>query len=142
MNIPLKVALYCPVCNNILTNDNHKIRLLQYAAQNNLPFDLYVEIESSRKTRPVKQALMQKLRHHKYKAVVVNKFFGWASSLTELIIDCKKILDMDINFISISDNLEFISASTLGHFQIINAFFDFDRKVLLEHENTEQPISL
>lgn len=71
-----KVALYCTVSNNTQTNENQKLRLLQYAAEKNLCFDLYEEIESMKKIGAVKQELMQKLRQHKYKAVVVYKFFG------------------------------------------------------------------
>jgi len=134
-----KVALYCKVSNNTQTNENQKLRLLQYAAEKNLCFDLYEEIESMKKNRAVKQELMQKLRQHKYKAVVVYKFFGWASSFTELIIDCKKILENGINFISICDNLELISTSSLGDFQIINAFPDFNREIFLE-QNTHMVV--
>ena len=51
-------------------------------------------------------------------------------TLSELINDSKKILENGINIISICDNINFQSASSGGHFQIINVFADFDREVL------------
>ncbi len=132
MNEPLKIGLYCRVSTHNQTNDNQKIRLLQYASQNNLKFDLYEEVESSRKTRPVKQELMQKLRQGKYKAVIVYKLDRWARSSTELIIDCKELIDKGVNFISISDNIDFMSASGRLHFQILCAFAEFERELIRE----------
>jgi len=56
-NYPQKYALYCRVSTDKQTNENQTIRLLQYAIDNNLKFDLFEECESTRKTRPVKQFL-------------------------------------------------------------------------------------
>ncbi len=129
-----KVALYCRKSALAQTNKNQKLRLLQYATERNLKFDFYEETESTRKTRPVKQELMQKLQQNKYKAVVLYRFYGWSMTLTELINDCKKILQNGIDIISICDNINFLSASSGGHFQIINVFADFDREVLLDQK--------
>ena len=54
-----KLALYCRVSTNKQTNDNQKVRLLQYATEMACKFDLYEEVESSRTTRPIKQELLQ-----------------------------------------------------------------------------------
>lgn len=127
-----KYALYCRVSTHTQTTDNQKIRLLQYATEKKLTFDLYEETESTRKTRPVKQDLLSKLRSNQYVAVIVYKLDRWARSSTELILDTKELLDKGIGFISISDNLDFTTASGKLHFQILSAFAEFERELIRE----------
>jgi DNA invertase Pin-like site-specific DNA recombinase len=102
-----KFALYCRVSlsNGSQTNENQKIRLVEYAEKNGYSYDIFEEMESTRKTRPVKQALLQRLRSGKYQSVIVYKLDRWARSSTELILDTKEMLDKGVGFISISDNL-------------------------------------
>jgi putative DNA-invertase from lambdoid prophage Rac len=129
-----KIALYCRVSlsNGSQTTENQKIRLIDYAESKGMDFDIYEETESTRKTRPVKQALLARLRQNEYDAVVVYKLDRWARSSTELILDTKEILDKGVGFISISDNLDFGSASGKLHFQILSAFAEFERELIRE----------
>lgn len=96
----MKVALYCRVSlsNGSQTNENQKIRLIDYARSKGLEYDIYEETESTRKTRPVKQALLGKLRHNQYDAVVVFRLDRWARSSTELILNVKELIDKNIGF--------------------------------------------
>lgn len=126
------IALYVRVSTSNQTNDNQKIRLIEYAKKNEYTYDLFEEVESTRKTRPVKQSLLQKVRHNHYHAVVVYKLDRWARSSTELILDTKEILDKGVGFISISDNLDFSSATGKLHFQILSAFAEFERELIRE----------
>ena len=127
-----KLALYCRVSTNKQTNENQKIRLLQYAADMAYKFDLYEEVESSRKTRPVKQNLLMKLRKGEYSAVVVFKLDRFARSSRELILEIQELVDKGIGFISISDNLDFSSSMGRLHFQILAAFAEFERSLISE----------
>ena len=128
------VALYCRVSlsNGSQTTENQRIRLVEYASKNNLTYDIYEEQESTRKTRPVKQALLARLRKHEYDAVVVYKLDRWARSSTELILDTKELLDKGIGFVSISDNIDFNSASGRLYFAILSAFAEFERELIRE----------
>lgn len=128
------VALYCRVSlsNGSQTTENQRIRLVEYATKNNLTYDIYEEEESTRKTRPVKQALLARLRSHEYDAVVVYKLDRWARSSTELILDTKELLDKGIGFVSISDNIDFNSASGRLYFAILSAFAEFERELIRE----------
>jgi len=128
------VALYCRVSlsNGLQTTENQRIRLVEYATKNNLTYDIYEEEESTRKTRPVKQALLAKLRNKEYDAVVVYKLDRWARSSTELILDTKELLDKGIGFVSISDNIDFNSASGRLYFAILSAFAEFERELIRE----------
>lgn len=127
-----KIALYVRVSTNDQTVENQKIRLIEYAEKNGLNYDIFEEIESTRKTRPVKQTLLVRLRNNEYKAVVIYKLDRWARSSTELILDTKELLDKGIGFISISDNLDFSSAAGKLHFAILSAFAEFERELIRE----------
>jgi len=70
------------------------------------------------------------------KVVIVQlSFTNWTDgqdSSTELILDTKELLDKNIGFISISDNLDFSTASGKLHFQILSAFAEFERELIRE----------
>lgn len=127
-----KIALYARVSTFDQTNDNQKIRLIQYAADKNLTYDLFEETESTRKTRPVKQELLKKLRSGEYESVIVYKLDRWARSSSELILDVSELIKKNIGFISLSDNLDFTTASGKLHFQILSAFAEFERELIRE----------
>ena len=131
-NQPKKTALYCRVSTNKQTNDNQKLRLLEYAKVRNIEYDLYEEVESSRKTRPVKQALLQKLRNGEYKEIVVYKLDRYARSSRELILEVQELIDKGVGFISISDNLDLDSSAGRLHFGIMAAFANFERDLISE----------
>jgi putative DNA-invertase from lambdoid prophage Rac len=126
------IALYVRVSTSDQTVENQKIRLIEYAEKNGYSYDIFEETESTRKTRPVKQALLARLRKHEYDAVVVYKLDRWARSSTELILDTKELIDKKVGFISISDNLDFSSASGKLHFAILSAFAEFERELIRE----------
>jgi DNA invertase Pin-like site-specific DNA recombinase len=127
-----KIALYVRVSTSDQTVENQKIRLIDYAEKNGLKYDIFEEIESTRKTRPVKQALLARLRNYEYDSIGIYKLDRWARSSTELILDTKELLDKGIGFISISDNLDFSTAAGKLHFQILSAFAEFERELIRE----------
>lgn len=127
-----KVALYCRVSTNKQTNENQKIRLLQYATDMAYKFDLYEEVESSRKTRPVKQELLQKLRKGEYSHIIVYKLDRFARSSRELILEVQELIDKGIAFVSLNDNLDFSNSVGMLHFQILAAFAEFERSLISE----------
>lgn len=127
-----KVALYCRVSTDKQTTENQKLRLVEFAESQGYEYEIFEEVESTRKTRPVKQALLVKLRAYEYDAVVVYKLDRWARSSTELILETKELLDKGIGFISLSDNLDFSTASGKLHFQILSAFAEFERSLISE----------
>lgn len=106
--------------------------LLNFANEKGLEYELFDEVESTRKTRPVKQALLQKLRDGEYAGVIVYKIDRWARSSTELILEIKELVDKGISFISVSDNLDFSSATGRLHFQILAVFAEFERSLISE----------
>ena len=127
-----KIAIYCRVSTNEQTTENQRLRLVEYAKTKGVDFDVYEETESTRKTRPVKQELLQKLRAGQYESVIVFKLDRWARSSSELIMDVSELIKKGIGFISLSDNLDFTTASGKLHFQILSAFAEFERELIRE----------
>jgi len=127
-----KVALYVRVSSTDgrQTVENQKIILVDYAQRNNLEYDIFEEEESTRKTRPVKQDLLSKLRNFEYQSVIIYKLDRWARSSTELILDTKELVDKNIGFLSLTDNLDFSSAAGRLQFQILSAFAEFERSLI------------
>ena len=59
----MKVALYNRVSTVKQTNENQKIRLVEFANSKEWEYDIFEEVESSRKSRPIKQHLLTLLRN-------------------------------------------------------------------------------
>ena len=127
-----RFALYVRVSTFDQTVENQKVRLIEFAKSNGYEFEIYEEVESSRRTRPVKQLLLNKLRNGEYAGVIVYKIDRWARSSTELILEIKELVDRGIAFISVSDSLDFSSATGRLHFQILAIFAEFERAIISE----------
>jgi len=124
------VALYCRVSQHSQTIDNQRPRLIEFAERNGYTYEIFEETESTRKTRPVKQALLERLRAKQYDGVIICKIDRWARSSMELILEIRELVDKGVNFISISDNLDFKSAAGRLQFQILCCFAEFERSLI------------
>lgn len=127
-----KFAIYCRVLANDQTPENQRIKLTEYAQKNGYNYDTFLETESSRKTRPVKQELLQKLRKGEYLGVLIYKLDRWARSSTELILEVTELEKKGVKFISVSENLDFSTAAGKLHFQILCVFAEFERGLISE----------
>lgn len=127
-----KIALYSRVSTADQTTENQVIRLKEYAVSKGLEFDLYTEVMSSRKTRPVKAELLKKIRNGDYSSVVVYKLDRWARSSTELILEVQELTNKGVGFISLSDDINFSTAAGKLHFQILSAMAEFERALISE----------
>lgn len=128
----MKVALYCRVSTGDQTTDNQEIRLVEWAKRQGYDYEIFRETESTRKTRPVKAALLDKLRSRVYDGVVIYKLDRWARSSTELLLEIEELYKKEIQFISLSDNVDFSTATGKLQFQILAAFAEFERSLISE----------
>ena len=126
------IALYSRVSTDRQQTENQKIRLIEYAEKNGLPYHLYDEVESTRNTRPVKQQMLMKARAGEYDAIVVFKLDRFARSFTELILDVTEMVKKGVGFISLSENLDFKTATGKLQFQILSSFAEFERGMIRE----------
>mgnify|MGYP003984976283 FL=1 len=88
----MKIALYNRVSTQDQTTENQKIRLIEYAKSKGLEYDVFEEVMSTRKTRPVKQALLQKLRAKEYDCIVVYRLDRYARSSRELLLEIEWVI--------------------------------------------------
>ena len=128
----MKIAIYCRVSTTDQTPENQRIRLTEYAREKGWDFDVYTEVESTRKTRPVKAELLYKLRNRIYDGVLVYKMDRWARSSIELILDINELVKKGIAFISYTENLDFSTSTGRLHVQILSAFAEFERDLISE----------
>ena len=96
-------------------------------------YDYYEEKQSTRKTRPIKEALYKKLCQKEYDAVVVWKLFRWARTLQEAIREINiLVFEKNVKFISVTDNIDLSTATGRLYFHILCAFGEFERDLLSE----------
>ena len=128
----MKVAIYCRVSTEEQTTENQKIRLVDYCNRNNWDFEVIEETMSSRKTRPKKAELMNRLRQKEFDAVLIWKLDRWARSSQELALEIEEMYTKNIKFISLSDNIDLSTATGKLQFQILSAFAEFERNLIRE----------
>ncbi len=127
-----KVALYTRVST---VDQNPKMQeqaLKNHAVNNGYKFDYFEETESTRKTRPVKYALYQRLLKKEYDMVIVWKLDRWARSVQELSNEVKILWDKGIMFVSLKENIDLSSATGRLQFNIFSAFAEFERDMISE----------
>lgn len=128
----MKLAIYCRVSTAEQTTENQSIRLIEYAERCGHTYDVYEETMTSRKTRPVKADVLNKLRLREYDGVIIWKLDRWARSLRELLLEITEMHDKNITFISLSDNIDLSTATGKLQFQILGAFAEFERNLISE----------
>lgn len=128
----MRVAIYCRVSTEEQTTDNQEIRLVEYAKRMNYDYQVFKEVMSSRKTRPIKSKVLQKLRNREFDAVLIYKLDRWARSSQELSLEIEELYNKGIMFISQSDNIDLSTATGKLQFQILSAFAEFERNLIRE----------
>ncbi len=126
----MKTAIYCRVSTEGQTTENQRLPLVDYAERNGWTYEVFEETETTRKTRPIKQALMKRLRRMEFDALLVLKLDRWARSLRELTLDIEELYNKNIIFISLNDGIDLSTATGKLQFQILAAFAEFERNMI------------
>lgn len=133
----MKVALYARVSKDDLFNANQKKILFEWSERNGIVEPLYFEEEmSSRKTRPVKESIIQKFRKGEIDTVVVTRIDRFARSLQELVMNIEGIINNGGRFVSIMNGFDFdkksYNASQQLMLNIFSSFAQFEREIIRE----------
>jgi DNA invertase Pin-like site-specific DNA recombinase len=128
----MKLAIYVRVSKAELNPENQKKQLVEYCTSKGFKYDVFTEIESTRKTRPIKQEVLQLLREGIYSGVLIWKLDRWARSLQELITDIDEITNRNKEFIVLTQPIDTTSASGRLFLQILGAFAEFEREIIRE----------
>jgi len=128
----MKVAIYVRVSTQEQNPKMQEQTLIEKAEKEGWDYEIFVEKESTRKTRPIKYQLYQHLLKKEYDAVMVWKLDRWARSAQELIREVTILDDRGVKFISFTDNIDLSSASGRLQFNVIAAFAQFERDIISE----------
>lgn len=112
-----KHAIYVR-CSTVKQNTDNQLYLLEeYAKKHNIEYDIFQEVESTSKTRPVKQELMMRLRRGEYMGVICYKLDRIARNFHELVYTIQEIKKLNLVFISVSDNINLCEDNPLAELQ-------------------------
>jgi len=126
------MAIYARVSTGEQTCENQIIRLREFADRQGWSYEIFEEVESSRKTRPIKADLLKRLRSRDFDGVIIWKLDRWARSSQELSLEIEELFNKGVIFISLSDNIDLSTATGKLQFQILSAFAEFERNLIRE----------
>jgi DNA invertase Pin-like site-specific DNA recombinase len=95
-------------------------------------YEVIEEQESTRKTRPKKYELMQRLRAGDFDGVCIYKLDRWARSSQELTQEITELHNKKLDFVSLTDGIDLNSSTGKLQFQILSAFAEFERNLISE----------
>ncbi len=128
----MKLAIYIRVSKRDLNPENQKLQLLDYCKTKGYEYTVFTEIESTRKTRPIKQDVLTRVCKGEFNGVLIWKLDRWARSLQELISDIDRITNRNKEFIVLTQPIDTTSASGRLFMQILGAFAEFEREIIRE----------
>jgi len=128
----MKVAIYVRVSHRDRTHLNQRLVLEEFAKKNKWKYDIYEERETTRKTRPVKQGLLKKLRQMQYDGLLIYKLDRWARNSTELILEIEELHKKGLSIFSYAETIDFDTATGKLQFHLLVAFADFERDLISE----------
>ena len=128
----MRMALYVRVSTRDQNPEMQRKALEDKAKREGWKYELFEEKESTRKTRPIKYELYQRLLKNEFDGVCVWKVDRWARSTQELSREVTMLYNKGVKFISLTDNIDLSSASGTLQFNIISAFAQFERDIISE----------
>ena len=128
----MKVAIYCRVSKGDLKPENQRLQLESYAIQKNWQYEIFEETESTRKTRPIKEEILSRIRKGEFDGVLIYKLDRWARSLQELIMNVTEITNRGKQFIVLTQPFDTTSSAGMLMMQILGAFAEFEREIIRE----------
>ena len=128
----MKVAIYVRVSRLDLNPENQLMELKKYAKAMGYEFDVYVEKKSTRKTRPIKQIVLQKARNREYDGILVWKLDRWARSVRELITELDEFIHKNIKFTCMTFPVDISRPEGKMVATVIGAMAEMERELIRE----------
>lgn len=82
--------------------------------------------------RPMYRQLLRDAKQRKFDIVLVWKLDRWARSLKEIIVSLEELSEYGVEFCSLKDNLDFSTSTGRLMLNIIGAFAQFERDILVD----------
>ena len=128
----MKVAIYCKISTQDERPERQRADLEAYAKRMGYEYEIFEEKDSSRGGRPIKQALLKRLRAKEFDGLVVWRLDRWAKNLSELIPEIKDLLNRQLFFISLKDSIDLSGENARQAFHIVSALTEFERASVRE----------
>lgn len=129
----MKVAIYVRVSKIDLNPENQKIELEKYAKAMGWDYEIFEEMESTRKTRPVKQEVFQRACRKEWDCILIYKLDRWARSLQELLNDITILQSNKVEFRSLGESITVNQdPRNMLMIHILGAFAEFERAMIRE----------
>ena len=137
----MKAVFYARVSKDDMECLNQKAVLREWALRNGLnerqfEENYFQEEMSSRKTRPVKEDILAKIRKGIWDTLIVVRIDRFARSLQELVINVEELLRNGGRFVAISNAFDFdkknYNATQQLQLQMFGAFAQFERELIRE----------
>lgn len=128
----MKVAIYARVSRDGQTTENQTLPLIEYSKRMGWKYELFVETESSRNTRPVQYGLYQRLLRKEFDGLVFYKFDRWARSTKELIEHMENLLSKGVIIYSYTENFDLNTSMGKAMLTVLSAFGQLERDLIRE----------
>ena len=128
----MKVAIYCRTSAQDERPEKERAELESFAKRMGHEYEVFEEKDSARGSRPVKYALLKRLRAKEFDGLLIWKLDRWAKNLSELIPEIKDLLIKNIVFISLKDGLDLSNDVAWQSFRIVSALIEFERASVRE----------
>lgn len=132
LNERKKIAVYARVSTNKQDADNQTRILKEEIQGRGWEGHLYVEQESTRKTRPIKNDLMNRLRKGEYDGLMIWALDRWARSVSELVRDFEELHKKGIELYVLKEGIDLSSPAGQLQFHLLSALAQFERSMISE----------
>ncbi|MGQ9573553.1 MAG: recombinase family protein [Dehalococcoidia bacterium] len=124
--------MYVRVSREDMHPENQRLELERYAKEKGWDYEVFEERESTRKTRPVKDALYRRLLRREFDGILIWKLDRWARSSRELLDDIDMLVSRGLHLIVMTQPIDTTSAVGRLQLQILAAFAEFERSLISE----------
>lgn len=129
----MKVAIYVRVSKDDLHQENQLRELEQWCKAMSWDYEVFEEIESTRKSRPIKKKIFDMACNRKFDGILIYKLDRWARSLQELINDLAILSQNKVRFQSFKENIILDNdPRNMLMIHILGAFAEFERAIIRE----------
>lgn len=128
----VRVAIYARVSTDDQTPENQVIPLTAYAERMGYEFEVFTEIETTRKTRPVQWELYNRLLRREFDGLLIYKFDRWARSTKEMVEHMENLVNKGVLVYSYTENLDLNTSMGRAMLTIISAFAQLERDIIRE----------
>ena len=128
----MKTAIYIRTSKLDQNPENQRLQLVEHAQRNDWQYEVFEEQESTRKSRPIKQNVLQALRLKEYDSLLIWKLDRWGRSLQELVADMQELTAKGVKIISLQDNIDYTTASGQLFANMLACFAQYERSIIRE----------